>query len=134
VWTDKVNNSKVIKRFAIYLLYGLVIFSIGYLTSYILKGKVTDEVKNVMFLASSFFIQYLFILNCYDLNRVRRIILWVSVWLISMAIGMGVLIYYAFDKKPNPADLYGLIAYLISTYLLYELHYYFSRRNMDRIQ
>jgi len=51
-----------------------------------------------------------------------------------MIIGLGVLIHYGFDKKPNHADLNGLIAYLISTYLLYELYYYFSGRKVDRIQ
>lgn len=124
----------MIKRFAIYLLHGFVIFSIGYLTYDILKDKVTDEVKKIMFFPSSFFIQYLFILKCYDLNKVRRIILWISVWIVSMIIGLGVLIHYGFDKKPNHADLNGLIAYLISTYLLYELYYYFSGRKVDRIQ
>ncbi|HRK54653.1 MAG TPA: hypothetical protein PK185_12115 [Cyclobacteriaceae bacterium] len=121
----------MIKRFSIYLLYSFVIFSVGYLTSYILKDKVTDEVKNVMFLASSFFIQYLFIIKCYDLSRVRRIILWITAWIVSMIIGWGVLIHYGFDKKPNHADLNGLIAYLISAYLIYELHHYISRRMVD---
>lgn len=93
------------------------------MVNYPLKESLPVEIINITFLLSSIIIQYLFVSKFYPIKRRPMIILTATSWLISMAVGILTLVYYAFDEKRNPADLIGLMTYLILTYVIYEIYY-----------
>lgn len=106
-------------RVLFYLIYSSVLIICGYLLKY--QIALTDEAKNILFLLLSIFCQYFFSLLFLRAIIWKKLIATVLIWIISYLIGILVLLHFAFNKKPDPADLYGLIAYLVVMFICYEV-------------
>ena len=106
-------------RILFYFIYSSVLTSYGYFLKY--QIALTDEAKNISFLLLSIFCQYFFSLLFLRAIVWKKLIVTALIWILSYIIGILVLVHFAFNKKPDPADLYGLIAFLLVMFICYEV-------------
>ncbi len=106
-------------RLFFYLIYSVLILSIGYVLFY--KVISPGKLENVLFLLLSVILQYLLSSVCFKISNWRLIAITILFWVLSIIVGLIVLVHFAFDKKRVPADLYGLIAFLLTMVFCYEI-------------
>jgi peptidoglycan/LPS O-acetylase OafA/YrhL len=111
-------------RILLYFIYSFLLIGVGFLLFY----QFSSNNKEVYFLLISFGFQYLISIILLKIISWMRVLVTLGIWILSFIVGMLVLLHYAFNEKPDPADLYGLIAFLLMMFICYEVYFLLRKR------
>lgn len=107
-------------RLLLYGVYAVLTFLLGYFLYYIMVA--TPVVRNIIFVIASAVLQYLLTTFVLKTSIWKNLTITFITWILSFAIGELTLVHYVFDRHPNHADLYGLIAFWITMFTCYEVY------------